>query len=158
MRIGHTHPVHCVAVVRTSTGKIPPGGVIRFTRNGTANGSGPSNLGPSGDKFAPVFQPVHNGAHMVTAFYSGTKQGSVIYLASRGAADVQVGLLVCLVPNGKISTGWWLATGLPWWLFLAVLFLIVFGFLLRKRYLEEHVEKDAVTADFDPDDDTKEFS
>jgi len=153
----HIHPVHCVAVVRTESGQIPPGGVFHFTLGGAVHHWGPWGIGRRGDRSIPSFTPAKNGNYVAAAVYSGATVGSVTYLASHGSAASFVGLLVCLLPSSKISLGWFLATGLPWLLFVAVVLLIVYGFLLRRRYLEEDVERDRVYAtDDDPDYDPTE--
>jgi len=141
-----TSAVTCIAEVRTQSGRVPPGGVLRFAINGSNTNVGPFAIGHTGDHSAPPFRLMKNGRYEISAFYSGTHAGTTTYLASVGSAGATVNLLVCLVPNG-VSTGWFLATGLPWILFIIVGLFIAFGLLLRRRYVGEDVERDLVYED-----------
>ncbi|MHB8219697.1 MAG: hypothetical protein ACYDHU_05160 [Acidimicrobiales bacterium] len=130
--VGHVTPVTCTAQVRTVFDAAPPGGMA--TVDAGVMQSGLVHLGRSGEISLTGWRPPDAvGSYGASARYHGKRVGAVVYLASAGATAVAVAVAWCSAPTSSAGIGWWLATSLPWWLFLVVLALLVYLLVTRRR-------------------------
>jgi hypothetical protein len=134
--VGHTVPISCTAVVRTVFDVAPPGGMA--SESAGAMTTGLTALPRDGVLRLSGWRPPDAvGSYAAGAHYHGTKVGAVVYLASTGSTVVAVTVAWCVVPKSSTGIGWWLATSLPWWLFLVVVAFFIWLALTRKRRLAE---------------------
>lgn len=141
--VGHTVPVTCTAVIRTVFDAAPPGGVA--TEDAGTMTTGPMSLPADGVLYLGGWRPPDAvGVYGAAAHYHGIRVGPVVYLASAASTSVSVAVAWCAVPKSSAGIGWWLATSLPWWLFLVVVPFFAWLALTRKRKLARDAHDDLI--------------
>ncbi len=145
-----TKPVDCTVSVVADYGMAVLGGQLDVSRPGDRLTFSVGSI----QSFAlAAWHLTLPGSYTVSAHYGGFRGFGVTFLPSSASTAVVIGSRICILPRTGDSTGWWLASSLPWWLFLLALIGLVVWFAVRKRYDAEALADQIVMDNFDTEED-----